>query len=107
MPLGADSGQTEIVYSHLGGVRDSYELLFERPMGPSEDPSPERCRMAAGANALSPKPDAEQVKKQIVPGLVLCGITQQNKLAMMEVTSVSDNEGRPDFQTRLTLWEMP
>ncbi|MEU7724369.1 serine/threonine-protein kinase [Streptomyces sp. NPDC040724] len=107
MPLGTDSGQTEIVYSHLGGVRDSYELLFERPMGPSEDASPERCRMAAGANALSPKLDAAQVKKQIVPGLVLCGITKQNKLAMMEVTSVSDNEGRPDFQTRLTLWEMP
>ncbi|MFE6833327.1 serine/threonine-protein kinase [Streptomyces sp. NPDC057705] len=107
IPLGADSGQTEIVYSHLGGVRDSYELLFERPMGPSEDASPERCRMAAGANALSPKLDAAQVKKQIVPGLVLCGITKQNKLAMMEVTSVSDNEGRPDFQTRLTLWEMP
>lgn len=107
MPLGADSGQTEIVYSHLGGVRDSYELLFETPMGASEDTTPERCRMAAGANALSPKLEAAQVKKQIVPGLVLCGITKQDKLAMMEVTGVSDNEGRPDFQTKLTLWEMP
>ncbi|MDX3539312.1 hypothetical protein PV721_34310 [Streptomyces sp. MB09-01] len=42
-----------------------------------------------------------------MPGLVLCGITQQNKLAMTEVTSVSDNEGRPDFQSRRPLGEMP
>ncbi|WP_327416244.1 hypothetical protein [Streptomyces sp. NBC_01233] len=107
MPLGSDVGQTEIVYAHLGGVRDSHELLFQSSMGPSEDTSPERCRMAAGANALSPKLDAAQVRRQIVPGLVLCGITKQNKLAMTEVTSVSDDEGRPGFRTRPTFWEMP
>lgn len=106
MPLGSDVGQTEIVYAHLGGVRDSHELLFQSSMGPSEDTSPERCRMAAGANALSPKLDAAQVRRQIVPGLVLCGITKQNKLAMTEVTSVSD-DGRPGFRTRPTFWEMP
>ncbi|MDX3539311.1 hypothetical protein PV721_34305 [Streptomyces sp. MB09-01] len=61
MPLDADSGETEIVYSHLGRVRDGCELLAGRPMGPSEDTSPERCRMAVGADALGPEPDAAQV----------------------------------------------
>lgn len=107
VPSGADSSRMEMSYAQVGGVRDNYELHFETPTGVSEDADPAHCKTSAGANALSAKIEAAQVAKQIVPGTILCTVTKEGKLAMMRIVQVDANDGRPDFLTRLTLWELP
>lgn len=105
MPLGADFAVSDWAYSDPGGPGDSYEMDFATATGFSDDTSPEGCRTAAGANALSSRLDAAQVDRRITVGTVLCTVTKEDRVAMVRVTGVEDNDGKPDFLTQLTVWE--
>ncbi|MER5934284.1 protein kinase [Streptomyces sp. NPDC002054] len=104
VPLGADSGATELVYSAAANGKGYQVLKFETPTGLSEGTTPEQCEKAAGGNALSQELDAEMIERYLTPGAVLCTVTKDKNLAMMKITKVEDNGGKPDFLTELTLW---
>ncbi|MFG2298762.1 serine/threonine-protein kinase [Streptomyces sp. NPDC048603] len=107
VPSGSDFSATELIYSGAGDDRQFRLLKFETPTGLSDGTTPEQCERAAGGNALSQQLDADAIERYLTPGALLCTVTKDENLAMMKITKVEDNGGKPDFLTELTLWDRP
>ncbi|MEU6866758.1 serine/threonine-protein kinase [Streptomyces sp. NPDC046876] len=105
-PSGAQNGRIELTYAIVGGPPDNHEIVFATPTGLSDSPAPDACRTAVGANALSGRLDAATIDKELTAGRILCTVTLEGKLAMMQIDRVEPNDGKPEFFTRLTVWSM-
>ncbi len=107
LPSGSTTDKIELTYAMAGGPSNNYEFVFNTPTGLSDSTSPDQCRTAVGANALSGRVDAKTAEKEFTVGRILCTVTQEGKLAMVQIERVETNDGKPDYFTRLTVWNMP
>ncbi|MFE5242027.1 protein kinase [Streptomyces sp. NPDC056627] len=91
------------------------DLQFLTPMGRSAGTSPQQCRDGADTDTLPSSIPVEDLKagEIIAKGTVLCTVTAEGALAMLEVTDVLPNSVKgdltnelPDFVTKLTLWKI-
>ncbi|MFE4691291.1 protein kinase [Streptomyces sp. NPDC056749] len=91
------------------------DLQFLTPMGRSAGTEPQQCRDGADTDTLPSSILAEDLKagEVISEGTVLCTVTAEGNLAMLEVTDVLPNSVKgdlanelPDFVTKLTLWKI-
>ncbi|WP_328665652.1 serine/threonine protein kinase [Streptomyces sp. NBC_00322] len=104
VPSGADVGATEMVYQEM--EKFSY-LEFETPTGTSSGTTPEECQSATGASVLPNKIPGKDLAETFPKGTVLCTVTKDGNLAMLEITDVVNRTALPDFVTELTLWKIP
>ncbi|MEV6542328.1 protein kinase [Streptomyces sp. NPDC051665] len=97
----------ELQYAEWG---TTHPLNLVTTTGKSAGPTPEQCAEGAAANALpSQLADADQ-GKELTKGTLLCTVTDEKNLAMLEIKDVvvqkdaSGVEAR-DYVTELTLWK--
>ncbi|MFE5754670.1 serine/threonine-protein kinase [Streptomyces massasporeus] len=95
----SDPAAIEWFYSLYGP-----EFGFVTPTGISAGKDPEQCRAAVDSNALPGKLDSQQIEDTLTEGAVLCTVTKQENLAMMEITDVTGKRGKWDFQGKVTVW---
>ncbi|WP_427925270.1 serine/threonine-protein kinase [Streptomyces sp. cg40] len=97
----------ELQYAEWG---TAHTLNFVTTTGKSAGPTPEECAEGAAANALpSQLADADQ-GKELTKGTLLCTVTDEKNLAMLEIKDVvvqKDASGvkARDYVTELTLWK--
>jgi serine/threonine protein kinase len=97
----------ELQYAEWG---TAHTLNFVTTTGKSAGPTPEQCAEGAAANALpSQLADADQ-GKELTKGTLLCTVTDEKNLAMLEIKDVvvqKDASGvkARDYVTELTLWK--
>ncbi|WP_418955226.1 protein kinase domain-containing protein [Streptomyces tritici] len=97
-----DTSGREIMLSEISGGR----WEFYTPMGKSAGKTPEQCLQGARADVLPNEIEAEELRTTIPVGTLLCTVTTDDRLAMLEVTGITGSQdGLPDYTTRLTLWE--
>lgn len=102
VPRGTDSSASEMAYQELG----KYSFLrFETPTGLSSGTTPEECMAATGANALQSEIAGADLADTLPKGTVLCTVTTDGNLAMLEITDLVNRTALPDFVTELTLWK--
>ncbi|MDQ1069617.1 serine/threonine protein kinase [Streptomyces canus] len=99
----------ELQYEELGG---NYTLRFLTTMGKSAGTTPEECAEGAAANALPSELDGDDQGELLTPGTVLCTVTDEDNLAMLNIKDVvvqKDDAGYKarDYVTELTLWKAP
>ncbi|MFC8224450.1 serine/threonine-protein kinase [Streptomyces sp. NPDC057287] len=91
------------------------DLKFLTPMGRSKGTSPQECRDGADTDTLPSSILSEdlQAGEIIGKGTILCTVTAEGALAMLEVTDVLPNSVKgdlanelPDFVTQVTLWKI-
>ncbi|MFJ8868697.1 serine/threonine-protein kinase [Streptomyces sp. NPDC102473] len=91
------------------------DLQFLTPMGRSTGTSPQECRDGADTDTLPSSVLSEDLTsgEVIAKGTILCTVTAEGSLAMLEVTDVLPNSVKgelanelPDFVTKLTLWKI-
>ncbi|MFC9944438.1 serine/threonine-protein kinase [Streptomyces pratensis] len=91
------------------------DLQFLTPMGRSAGTDPQQCRDGADTDTLPSSILSEDLKDGgiISKGTVLCTVTAEGNLAMLEITDVLPNSVKgdlanelPDFVTKLTLWKI-
>ncbi|MFD6278765.1 protein kinase [Streptomyces sp. NPDC060209] len=91
------------------------DLQFLTPMGRSAGKEPQQCRDGADTDTLPSSVLAEDLKagEIISKGTILCTVTAEGNLAMLEITDVLPNSVKgdlanelPDFVTKLTLWKI-
>ncbi|MFJ5302777.1 serine/threonine-protein kinase [Streptomyces sp. NPDC088350] len=99
----------EVQYAEWG---TAHTLNLVTTTGKSAGPTPEQCAEGAAANALpSQLADADQ-DKELTKGTLLCTVTDEKNLAMIEIKDVvvqKDASGvrARDYVTELTLWKTP
>ncbi|WOX13633.1 protein kinase [Streptomyces sp. N50] len=97
----------ELQYAEWG---TAHTLNLVTTTGKSAGPTPEQCAEGAAANALpSQLADADQ-GKELTKGTLLCTVTDEKNLAMLEIKDVvvqKDASGvsARDYVTELTLWK--
>ncbi|MFJ8883876.1 protein kinase [Streptomyces sp. NPDC102402] len=91
------------------------DLQFLTPMGRSTGTSPRECRDGADTDTLPSSILSEDLKagEVIAKGMILCTVTAEGSLAMLEITDVLPNSVKgdlanelPDLVTKLTLWKI-
>ncbi|GAA3031096.1 hypothetical protein GCM10020000_04950 [Streptomyces olivoverticillatus] len=78
-------------------------------MGVSSGTTYQECLAGAQTNVLSsdvPKKDLID-RTTIRKGMVLCTITTEHNLAMLEIKDIVGQGELPEFDTQLTLWRIP
>ncbi|MEU0160995.1 serine/threonine-protein kinase [Streptomyces sp. NPDC006261] len=100
----------ELQYEEFGGT---YTLRFLTTMGKSAGTTPQECAEGAAADAMPSELDGEAQGEQLIPGTVLCTVTDEDNLAMLTIKNVvvqtdesAGFEAR-DYVTELTLWKAP
>ncbi|MER5689558.1 serine/threonine-protein kinase [Streptomyces sp. NPDC002205] len=96
---------TEIHY--IDSFAYSKPLVFLTTMGISDGTTPQACRSGSETNVLPPDLDRDELTTTLRKGRVLCTVTTDGNLAMLEITDVVERSTYPDYVTRLTLWKMP
>ncbi|CAM5647535.1 hypothetical protein GCM10010261_19700 [Streptomyces pilosus] len=96
---------TDLIYYHWSGISG---LKFVTPTGRSQTTDAKGCRSAVDTDALPGEIDGiDKLDTEFPKGTVLCTVTTDGKLAMLEITDVTPHEGnRPDYATELTLWSI-
>ncbi len=102
---------TELWYDNVDGMAADvfHRLHFVTPMGVSSGTTYQECPAGAQTNVLP----TDIVKKDLIDrttlhqGMVLCTITTEHNLAMLEIKTVSGQNDMPEFDTLLTLWRTP
>ncbi|MEU3919618.1 serine/threonine-protein kinase [Streptomyces sp. NPDC029004] len=101
----SDIAAIEWFYQAYGEAQlEMTEFGFRTPTGIGAGKDPEQCRVAVDSNALPGKLDSEQIENTLTEGAVLCTVTKQENLAMMEITHVTGSRGKWDFQGKVTVW---
>ncbi|MGP4109460.1 protein kinase domain-containing protein [Streptomyces sp. 4N509B] len=85
------------------GLWDRWE--FETTTGISDGRTPEECRLAAGTNALAPELPYEEFEDTIPVGTLLCTLTTEGNVAMLEVTDLTPTDDTYEVSTLLTVWQ--
>ncbi|MFJ4340637.1 hypothetical protein [Streptomyces sp. NPDC088915] len=107
-PAETDSLRAEWTFKQPGLLATRYGMYLRTPTGLSTDGTAfEACRSAVDVDALPGEPDEKAVDEDFAVGSVLCTVTQEGHLAMMEITDVRKNDGAPDLFGRPTLWKVP
>ncbi|MEJ8645957.1 hypothetical protein WKI68_41590 [Streptomyces sp. MS1.HAVA.3] len=76
------------------------------PMGKSAGKTPQQCLQGAQSDVLPAKIEAKDLRGTLPVGALLCTVTTDKRLAMLEVTDITTSHGNlPDYATRLTLWQ--
>lgn len=96
---------TEIHY--VDSFAYSTPLDFLTTTGISDSRTPEACKLGAETNVLPPTLDRDELTTTVHEGMVLCTVTTEGNLAMLEITKIVERSTYPDYVTRLTLWKMP
>ncbi|MET9957298.1 serine/threonine-protein kinase [Streptomyces sp. NPDC006339] len=97
-----DTPGRELLLSEISGGR----WEFYTPMGKSTGKTPQQCLQGAQADVLPTEIEANDLRTAIPVGTLLCTVTTENRLAMLEVTGITTSHGDlPDYATRLTLWQ--
>lgn len=97
-----ESPGREIMLSEISGGRWG----FYTPMGKSIGKTPQQCLQGAQANVLPTEIEAKDLPTDVPVGTLLCTVTTENRLAMLEVTAITTGHGNlPDYATQLTLWQ--
>ncbi|MEU8547172.1 protein kinase [Streptomyces roseoverticillatus] len=104
------AGVTELRYDNTeGAAADAYQSLhFITPMGVSSGTTYQECLAGAQTNVLP----TDVSKKDLIDhttlheGMVLCTLTTEHNLAMLEIKKVTGQNDMPAFDTLLTLWRM-
>ncbi len=106
------AGVIELLYDNVNGsVNDVYRRLhFVTPMGVSAGTTYQECLAGAQTNVLPsdiPKKDLID-RTTLHKGMVLCTITTEHNLAMLELKdAVGGQSDMPEFDILLTLWRTP
>ncbi|MCD9898959.1 hypothetical protein LUR56_00235 [Streptomyces sp. MT29] len=75
--------------------------------------TPQQCAEGAAADAMPSELAGEAQGEQLIPGTVLCTVTDEDNLAMLTIKNVvvrTDESGgfkARDYVTELTLWKAP
>ncbi|WP_326586353.1 serine/threonine-protein kinase [Streptomyces sp. NBC_01294] len=97
-----DTPGREIQLSEISG--GGWE--FYTPMGKSAGKTPQQCLQGAQSDVLPAEIKAKDLRGTLPVGALLCTITTDKRLAMLEVTDITTSHGNlPDYATRLTLWQ--
>ncbi|WP_371680868.1 protein kinase [Streptomyces sp. NBC_01276] len=97
-----DSAGREIQLSEISGGR----WEFSTPMGKSGGKTSQQCLQGAQADVLPKKIEAKELPATLPVGALICTVTTEHRLAMLEVTGITPGHGNlPDYTTRLTLWQ--
>ncbi|MEU9037213.1 serine/threonine-protein kinase [Streptomyces sp. NPDC048352] len=80
---------------------------FRTPTGKSSGKTPAECLQGARADVLPPEVPAADLRTTIPVGTLLCTQTSDGRLAMLEVTDITQGADKdlPDYATKLTLWK--
>ncbi|MFJ8210343.1 protein kinase [Streptomyces sp. NPDC096033] len=97
-----DTPGREIMLSEVAG--GSWE--FYTPMGKSTGKTPQQCLQGAQSDVLPTEIRAQDLRTTLPVGTLLCTVTTENRLALLEITGITTSPGNnlPDYTTRLTLW---
>ncbi|MFJ5901555.1 serine/threonine-protein kinase [Streptomyces sp. NPDC093064] len=104
---GAFKAKEETEIQYIDSFAYSTPLVFLTPTGISDGTTPEACKSGAETNVLPPALDRDELTTTIHKGTVLCTVTTEGNLAMLEITKIVERSTYPDYITRLTLWKMP
>ncbi|MFE3764569.1 serine/threonine-protein kinase [Streptomyces sp. NPDC059104] len=97
-----DSSGREIMLSEISGGR----WEFYTPMGKSTGKTPQECLQGAQADVLPKEIKSKDLPATLPVGALMCTVTTENQLAMLEVTGITTGHGNlPDYTTQLTLWQ--
>lgn len=97
-----DTPGRDIMLSEVSGGR----WEFYTPMGKSTGKTPQQCLQGALGDVLPTEIGAQDLRTTVPVGTLLCTVTSENQLAMLEVTDITAGHGNlPDYTTRLTLWQ--
>ncbi|CAM5631249.1 Serine/threonine-protein kinase PknD [Streptomyces alboniger] len=103
-----DSADTEgVEIQYFNSPFDTHPLDFLTTTGKSDGTTPEACKSGSETNVLPPSLHFEELTTTLRKGTVLCTVTTDGNLAMLEITGIGDDRHRPDYVTELTLWKMP
>ncbi|MFD9322783.1 protein kinase [Streptomyces sp. NPDC060053] len=97
----------ELQYAEWGST---HPLRFVTTTGKSAGPTPEECAEGAATNALPAELADDSQAQELTKGTMLCTVTGENNLAMLEIKDVvarEDAEGYKgrDYVLALTLWK--
>ncbi|MEU6391374.1 serine/threonine-protein kinase [Streptomyces sp. NPDC046939] len=98
------SGGDDLELSEVSGG----DWEFKTPMGKSAGTTAAQCLEGSQSDVLPSEIEAEDLRATLPVGTVLCTQTDENRLAMLEVTGVSGpatGNDLPDISTKLTLWK--
>jgi serine/threonine protein kinase len=101
----ADTEGVEIQYSD--SPFETHPLAFLTTTGKSDGTTPEACKSGSETDVLPPELHFDEMRTTLRKGTVLCTVTTDGNLAMLEITGIGDDRYRPDYVTELTLWKMP
>jgi hypothetical protein len=106
VPSQSDSSLAEWTYKYpgLGGIGEG--MVIRTPTGISKGTTPEECRSAVDSDALPGDVDDKRLETDFAEGSVLCTVTEEGRLAMVEITEVRDNGGTPDLIGEVTVWKI-
>ncbi|MFF3716150.1 hypothetical protein [Streptomyces prasinus] len=107
IPSGNDLVQKEWTYKSPGFGGTFYGMSFRTPTGRSAGTTPEECATSVDTDVLAADLNDDQVNEVFAEGSVLCTLINQGSLAMVEITEVRGNGGRPDLFGEVTLWKAP
>ncbi|WP_165989307.1 hypothetical protein [Streptomyces sp. YIM 98790] len=98
-------GGVEFLYGNWNPAVAGLEFLT--PTGLAREPGPESCRTGQRTDVLpGPVLMADLAEGDPVgSGTLLCTVTTEGDLAMLEVTGISDEE-LPEITAELTLWDI-
>ncbi|MER7106859.1 serine/threonine-protein kinase [Streptomyces sp. NPDC000229] len=97
-----DTPGRELKLSEISGGR----WEFYTPMGKSTGKTPQQCLQGAQADVLATEIEAKDLRTTLPVGTLLCTVTTEGRLAMLEVTGITTGHSNlPDYATRLTLWQ--
>ncbi|MEU8779172.1 serine/threonine-protein kinase [Streptomyces sp. NPDC048606] len=97
-----DSTGRDIELSEISGGR----WRFYTPMGKSAGKTAQQCLQGAQGDVLPAEIEAKDLRTTVPVGTLLCTVTSDRRLAMLEVTDITTSKGTlPDYATRLTLWQ--
>ncbi|MFI9723517.1 protein kinase [Streptomyces sp. NPDC052396] len=104
------AGVVELYYDNIDGGPDIFHRLhFVTPTGVSSGTTYQQCLAGAQTDVLP----SDIAKKDLIDGttlhkgMVLCTITTEHNLAMIEIKDVVRRAELPEFDTQLTLWRIP
>ncbi|WP_338930756.1 protein kinase [Streptomyces netropsis] len=104
-----NSTSAELKYENQEGSELFQKMHFATTTGVSAGTTYEQCLAGAQTNVLP----SDVPKKDLIDhttlrkGMVLCTITAEHNLAMIEIKDIADQNGLPAFDTLLTLWRYP
>ncbi|MEU8779484.1 hypothetical protein [Streptomyces sp. NPDC048606] len=92
----------DIQLSEISGGR----WRFYTPMGKSAGKTAQQCLQGAQGDVLPAEIEAKDLRTTVPVGTLLCTVTSDRRLAMLDVTDITTSKGNlPDYATRLTLWQ--